>query len=810
MTEYSDIKTIEELYSEDEISGKSYLFCVDNSLDTLQDLRRFIAESLECENIPEDLLVFDNTVLAEHSSTEISIDTNSHLITEETVSLENLQKLYELAIQDCSVRTKNCLDRVQSEYGYPSDDFFNYLLKPGLSLRIVKVKNAGKKTVEEVEVIVEYIKNNIKCDLASCLSNDEKNNEPIELGIEKEELISELWPVLIGLKQNLSVRCCNIIDKLINEHNSSLVCLYNYFSSPKFSCKDIRGIGKKSGEELLDFRKSLLSLINDYLQNGRENVAELIQKSKYEEVMGLGESDIELINNLSNALNRTPLFRIIDCIIKQEERSAIIISKSTRIYNNVIVNIDFACDELGLTRERVRQLRNKIFSELIDKITTWTQHYDFSHYIQYCTASWDKNDIFKEEGVDFSDDFIDIVSSILFKDNYTLVGDMQECMMSFYDRKEALFIVPNDFTNIFDFDKFLVDINQRVSEKIYEDYQLDVNHHILNYFKDTIRFDLVDDIMEYIRLMLFEKYQLALNDGNISFKKNANKKISEYIEDILETKGQIMSLDEIYEEFENKYPGLTKSKESLRGGIANSDRIVPISRSSNYALKEWKHVKSGTIKDIVYEYLLDFTTPQLLEDIEDYVQKHRPNTDANSIYNNLTLDKRGLFTILMANEQRYVAISSHEYGDEFEDVRNNSNYVTRRTFQESIDLLYGFVVTNNRFPFNTSKDEEEERLARFLGICRMRYKKGELPEEEKIILSEFDKVHGEKEISKNQYDWNAKYEELENYILENCKLPSVAGEPILYGWLSRQRKSISDGKLRHEDSTKLQQLLELL
>ncbi len=806
MEEYSDIKTIEDLYNEEEISGKSYLFCVDNDIDTLQDLQKFIVENTSCENnIPDDLLLLCNMSQQDEinqvdSSNIANYDCTSRPIYE-VVSVELHKQMYDLAIQGCSVRTKNCLDYIQSTHNYPSEDFFNYLFASSLPFQLKQIRNAGVKTIEEIQSIVRNIRANI-------VSGTQYNKTEV-LNEDEEIKLAMLWTVITNIKQSLSVRCINMIDKIIAEHNNSLVQLYNYFSSSRFDIKSIKGIGKKSGEELVGFKKEIIFLIDDCLENNGANIISKIQRAKYETIVCLQESDIELIDHLSTTLGRTPLFKLIDCVINQDERTSIIALESTRIYNGVKVNIDSVCDTLGLTRERIRQLRNKFFADLIPKIELWTQHFDFSYYEQYCTASWDKNNIYLDEGVDFSDDFIDIVSSVLFREDYTLIGDMQECMMSFYDRKEALFIVPNDLADAFDFKVFLNDINQRVDGKIYEDYYLDLNHHILNYFKGIIKFDFVDSIMEYIRLMLFEKFQLIVDDGRVFFRKNSNKSLLEYIEEILEEKGDVMSLDEIYDVLESKYPGLTKSKTALRGSIIRSDRVDAISRSGKYALKEWnsKGIKTGTIRDIVYDYLLGYTTPQSLTNIESYVVQYRPGTDAKSIYSNLALDNKGLFTLLVLDDKRYVAISTHDYDSKFVNIKEGGSYTSKRTYQESFDVLYQFVLEYDRFPFLTSKDDEEVRISRFLSIARVRRKNNTLSEDELLILNRFESEFGDKEISKDQYNWNIRFSELENYILIYGKLPTVSSNTSLYTWVNKQKTSISQGKLREEDTVKIYNLL---
>lgn len=803
MNEHFDIKTIENLYNEEEISGKSYLFCVDNDIDTLQDLKEYIVGLDKSVNVAGDLLMLIGT------NQDLQIVEDSSNVQE--IDLVKYVDLYNIAIKKCSVRTVNCLEDIKRIQRYPSINFFNFILMDRLYERIKYVKRAGQKTFEEIDEIAQFIKLN-KCQALPTSTSEAGVIFVKSINLNDEHLVSSLWPVIHESKNKYSVRCKNAIELTFNEHNHSVVSLYNYFNSAECDVSQIKNVGKKTVQELNDFASIFIETVDNHIENGAENSHEHIICAKLRTVVGLNTNSVEIIRNSLTRHNRVPLFKLIDCVLKQDERDFMIISKCTRVYNGVEINVDITSSELGLTRERIRQLRNKIFADIMDSTNLWMQHFDFLYYAQYCMATCNRGNIYKDEDVDFSDDFIDVVLSELFKSDYTLIGDIQGSIMSFYDRNEALFIIPNNFVDVFNFEKLLVDIIDRVNEKVYEDYQLDINHHMLNYFVNSIRFDLIEDIMEYIRLMLYEKFQLVIEDDKVSFVKNANKTIPELVEDILEVNGNIMPLDDIYEVFSVKYPNMTKNKDTLRSNIGRSGRIVSISRSSNYALKEWeaKGIKTGTIRDLVYEFLQDFTTPQYLEDIEVYVRQHRPNTDACSIYNNISLDTRGLFELLVADDKRYIAINSHEYGDEFIHIKDTKRGVKRRTFQESIDSLYRFVLANDRLPFTSSPSDEEMRLGRFLGIARTKRLSCNLTVEEVDILNQFEEAHIDKEVSSDQYKWNLRYKELESYIILYKRLPTSKYEPALYTWLNKQKVNILKGQLKDNDTAKIHNLIELV
>ena len=49
----------------------------------------------------------------------------------------------------------------------------------------------------------------------------------------------------------------------------------------------------------------------------------------------------------------------------------------------------------------------------------------------------------------------------------------------------------------------------------------------------------------------------------------------------------------------------------MRGNIGRNSNIVPVSRTSSYVLKEWEKrgIKGGTIRDIIFDFLLESDCP---------------------------------------------------------------------------------------------------------------------------------------------------------------------------------------------------------
>lgn len=205
-----------------------------------------------------------------------------------------------------------------------------------------------------------------------------------------------------------------------------------------------------------------------------------------------------------------------------------------------------------------------------------------------------------------------------------------------------------------------------------------------------------------------------------------------------------MTLEEIIDEYMYQYPERDFTESSLRGAIGGNKHIVPVGRSSTYALAEWNHeqYRGGTIRKFVGEFLdsLDFPIASA-DEVCEYVQRFRPDTNESSISSNLMQEQTHKFCVLTKDGVRYFGYSSIDYGDEYKVIGGNRPY--KRSTQESMMLLEEFILREGRYPYNNEDDEEESRLYRFVGNRRSACTRQVIPLEEIDEWNNFESKYQE-------------------------------------------------------------------
>ncbi len=415
-------------------------------------------------------------------------------------------------------------------------------------------------------------------------------------------------------------------------------------------------------------------------------------------------------------------------------------------------------DKVGLTRERVRQIKSKLYKALRNTVRLWGMNkgeYDFSPYLDYCQMEYNDqqlNRLNKDEGVNYNSNFIYLILSLFFNEQYILIGDDTKAFSEPYNKGTNLCIVPRELSDIFNFKAMLDDLRLKFNSKVYEDYSIELNQYLLQFFYDDIFFDKMPALLELCSKIIHRIFGVIAIDGTLDIEKNATKPIPEILEEILSENGEAMSLDEIYEQFTARYPDYSRDKDSLRGNIGRNSNIVPVSRTSSYVLKEWEKrgIKGGTIRDIIFDFLLGCDRPLPIEEIVGHVLLFREGTNEKSVYSNMFADNAKRFSAYECDGNRLYGLSQKNYDDKYtliEDERTGS----KRGFKESIELLERFIMEKDRFPFSSSVEADEIRLCRFWGLHKARRGKGELNSEQLSEMKRIEELYGDKEYSKKDY-----------------------------------------------------------
>ena len=157
--------------------------------------------------------------------------------------------------------------------------------------------------------------------------------------------------------------------------------------------------------------------------------------------------------------------------------------------------------------------------------------------------------------------------------------------------------------------------------------------------------------------MLTDEFNLGFDKVNITFHRNTLVKLSEHILSILEDSGRPMKLTEICKELKTRTTRIPPNIESLRSSILSIEEVVAIGKTSTYALLKWQTVKTGTIKQLVKEFLESSDEPKHIMDITVHVNQFRNTSDKN-ILSNLKLDKTNTFVFF---KKSYIGLKHKPY-----------------------------------------------------------------------------------------------------------------------------------------------------
>jgi hypothetical protein len=239
--------------------------------------------------------------------------------------------------------------------------------------------------------------------------------------------------------------------------------------------------------------------------------------------------------------------------------------------------------------------------------------------------------------------------------------------------------------------------------------------------------------------------------------------------------------------------------------------FVPIGRKSLFGLKKWEseleNFKGGTIRNIVEEYLNQFSVPKHIFEITEHVLKYRKKSNQRSILQNLKLDESGMFVFFNGS---LIGLKIKKYDPSFKKISavNNADV---KTWEERFEMFHSFVSLENRLPLSNGVPENEIKLYKWFNIQKRKKNMGKLgkSKEEKL------KVFFEKLLNKNgrrRLKSSEKYQKLISFISRNNRLPSANknGEENLYQFFYKQRKLFDENELDSNEEIKFIEVVKLL
>jgi hypothetical protein len=626
------------------------------------------------------------------------------------------------------------------------------------------------------------------------------------------ECLSDNQKTLYGLiyhneMQTLNVRSANSISKFnFTEFFFEVFCIRH------FSFQSLQYIGKSSIVYLNLFKSRIENeLIRISLLSETDCFLEIyMHKFGYLDADGFVKIFFESNGHL-------PLFWVLEKQLKSNtDRELEILRKSFNIFKK---EKNYSLSEIAsqlnnISKERVRQLRNKSFEEFFSCDSTYFKNTEdwlcYRNIVNSDVISPNSKeiivDIIRNEQTEFTPIFIIQVLSILFSTEFVLLGGLEYVTNEQTNRKVTL-LINSELYSIFDFEKFRDEIQELIDLQRYEEYRLNFEEYLLNCLSWRIySLDKLDSIKDVTSEILLNEFRLYADiDGNIVIPANSEKHPTLIIYDILNESGSPMHINDIFVEFkkilpEHKYI----NPEQLRPYIARNESIAFINRSSTYALREWDHIKTGTIRDSIVEFLMLTNIPQPDDEIANYVLKFFPCSNISSIRTTMYNDTKKRFIYFKGG---LFGLRNKRYLTKYEKVEKED--IPKRSFEERLYDFEKFIIENDHFPFSCSSNKTEEKLNRWWSLTingKKSLTQNQIKEIERIKIQYKDYV-----TDKNTFLWNNNYNNFKCFLIENHRLPYASiDEKFLYGWWRRISSDYAENKLAEEQNMKYIKLCKLL
>ncbi|GAB6394236.1 MAG: hypothetical protein MdMp024_0548 [Bacteroidales bacterium] len=752
------------------------------------------------------------------------------------ITIDNL-----LGDSKISVRTSNCCFNAQFksladiiEYYENGNSFFN-------------IRNAGRRTCLELETLCkEYI---LVLDPLEQIIDEtpeeeqyKKRASQIKLLIENDFLnaietnqieardvldymsITQIENLKYKFKQYTTLFSIRTTNRITSVGFEKFVTDY-LFSSDKELYK-IQGLGRKSIIEVIDLKNRMKEEFLLSINMQEEDIAKINLVREKGDIM-LNNYVAEFYRNN----NYLPMLWILEQeLISSKNRSIDIFTQSFPVFHNCQVKtLEEIADIYSITRERVRQIRNstfrKIFTmtdesdrfkrpdeflpirQLLERKDGWNYISELIQETHFVSKTpYDIQSCLTKEQCSFSNEFVLQILAFVFRDKFTIYGGFD---INSRDKSwKSTYLIRKEYADIFDFEKVKDEFSNKLVDST-TDYLLDVDNCITNSqcWKQFV-FDKIEDITSIVKDILLHEFGLYAEDidGNqIKIPANKERNPLDVVYEILKTKGEPMHLDDIFVEFKKIMPEHKYTQEDnsdrLRPYLQRHDDITFRKRNSIYLLKEWVHIRSGTIRDVITEFLLANDLPQTVETITEYALQHFPETNQKNIHSTMFSGKN-----FVQYRNNLFGLVNKEYPDEYELIEQEWQ---RKSFEQRLTDLEKFVVEKGHFPFSSSKDKEEESLCRWWH--RIVDGKQTINHAQQAEVERIKTNYADFEVDKNAYEWNLNYNKFKMFILENRRVPSARGdEKFLYGWLRRVKDDFLNYRLSEEQRKKYIELAKLI
>ncbi|UMB55094.1 Helicase associated domain protein [Lutibacter sp. A64] len=727
------------------------------------------------------------------------------------MTIDEIYKKEEISVRSYHVCKYNELNSISDlkKYYYKNKSF-------------EKLRNCGRKSNEELIEI--------------CNKYPDDNFENKEIEVKKENPLKSIITNLTRVQRevinsfifvntnSLSVRSKNAISLHLKNNLKVKNFTEKVLLSKSFNVQNIKNVGAKCVPEI----EIYISIIKDFIfevNQTRDEKYLIALKNKF---LIQRTFDIPLVP--SEILESESIFQLTKFLLNQnaffDETQTVIVKLALKLFNNQKeLTLDEIAEQVDLSRERVRQIRKLCLEALFDKLLFISnfnddlfQKYSIDVESIYIEINTDiLNKINQSNNTNFSREFITFILSAYLKDSFSVVGNYEDVLQPKYFNSRNrhnwnnFYLVEKELSSEFDFTSFSNDISNRLSDRIEESYFFNFKSYLSKFLSNN-NIDILDLLLPICEKIINEEFEIYLDlDESINFKRNTTRQAHEYAFEALDHLGKPSKVKEIFEKVVELHPNYDTEEAKIRVSMKRKNGFVPIGRKSVFGLKKWEseldNFKGGTIRDIVEEYLMQFSVPKHISHITEHVLKYRPKSNQYSILQNLKLDESGLYIFFKGS---HIGLTTKKYESDFKRI-SEVQKTDKKTWEERFEMLQNFVSIEKRLPFSNGVPEKEIKLYRWLNVQKSKQNKGKLTEnkEDKLnsLLAKYPSINGRRRLNSNE-----KYQELISFVTNNHRLPSANknGEENLYQFFYKQRKLFDKNELDSKEQNKFIEVAKLL
>jgi hypothetical protein len=693
--------TLEEIYRKESLSIRTYNICKYNDLNTLEDILKYYKTHRsfkglrncgtktdeELKNICKIYIYPAPSATLNHTNTEI----------QQNISLDELNRFETLSRRTYNICKYNDLQTLL--------DLILFQEKYGSFKRL---RNCGTKSEKELnKICLKYKKlfshheSNLKnSDISSCFYR--VHEDPLK----RKYLLS----YANSRYTSLSERTKNAIKiHLITSDNFDIDIFISKTILNLFDFNQFKSAGSKTVEELDKFKKEIENTILELdFRKFNEKESILIELS-HQLSMNFTEK-IEFIQNIEkkqiNLLQFLDQYVFNSSILDEREKDIFVflLNKGGNQYNKD--SLKRIASKHGLSSERVRQLAIKYEKEIKKRfsfiINLFPYCYDLTEKIQ--KPVWEIAP--PKYPVNYKFNWINN-SKIVFANvlNYLSPG-------TYYVLSPARKLKPPKIT--FDYDKYKkfrnITIYYTINDNFFPEFNLihifETVYNILVNRIDNDRMFKINNLesnkARLIVPIISENFQLNFERDQISLKRNTLVTASDIIQSILLNFDELMTAEQIQQQYNKQFPKKYKNINSIRSALRNKEFIylggMKKNGESTYGLKKWvitKGLKPGSIKNLCFEFLETHPAPAHIYELAEYILKHRDTTEKN-ILQNLKLDQKNQFIFYPGG---FIGIKSKVYPNSLitsfknpspQDAHNICSFLKNHGYYEYQKLIHKY------------------------------------------------------------------------------------------------------------------------